>query len=153
MEKTNISWSSQGFLREYEPLMRMAKDGIQWAYSKVRELRAEEYRNTIALVNQGFYTTEEGRSVVFPNLQHMELGSVFYRDAFSVKDVPMRTEPTRFEVHNVDCLDEGVRLTRAGFHPAVLNMASRSMPGGGVIKLNAMNLVDWRKIFNFVKSL
>lgn len=133
MERKSISWSSQEFLRKYEPLMRMAKCGDKLAYTKVRELRAEEYRNTIALVNQGFYTTEECRSVMFPDLQHMEQGSVFYRNAFSVKEVPMRTEPTRFEVHNVDCLDEGVRLTRAGFRPAVLNMASRSMPGGGVL--------------------
>ena len=153
MEKTNISWSSQGFLREYEPLMRMAKGGDQRAYSMVRELRTEEYRNTIEIVNQGGYTTEEGRRVVFPDLSRMGHETAFYRNAFSVKDEPMRAEPTRFEVHNVDCLDEGVRLTRAGYCPAVLNMASRSMPGGGVIKLNAMNLVDWRKIFNFVKSL
>ena len=129
----NISWSSQEFLRKYEPLMRMAKGRDQRAYSMVRELRAQEYRNTIEIVNQGFYTTEAGRCVVFPDLSRMEHETAFYRNAFSVKEVPIREEPTRFEVHNVDCLDEGLRLTRAGYRPAVLNMASRSMPGGGVI--------------------
>ena len=128
-----VTWNSREFLRKYEPLMRMAKGGDQQAYYKVKDLRAQEYRNTIEIVNQGYYTTEAGRRVVFPNLARMEHETAFYSKAFSVKEVPMRAEPTRFEVHNVDCLDEGVRLIREGYRPAVLNMASRSMPGGGVL--------------------
>ena len=40
---------------------------------------------------------------------------------------------TQVIVRNVDCLEEGVRLTHEGYNPAVLNMASRRIPGGGVM--------------------
>lgn len=128
-----ITWSSADFSSAYDPLMKKASKGDRIAYYKVKELRAQEYRNTIEIVNQGFYTTEEGKQVTFPDLTRMEHETTFYSHEFNVNDVPARNEETKFIVRNVDCLEEGVRLTHEGYNPAVLNMASRRNPGGGVM--------------------
>lgn len=128
-----ITWDADAFLTKYIPLMKKADKGDRMAYYKIKELRAQEYRNTIEIVNQGFYTTEKGRCVMFPNLTRMEHETAFYSQKFSVEDFPVRTEGTQLVVRNVDCLEEGVRLTREGYNPAVLNMASRRNPGGGVM--------------------
>ena len=63
-----ITWDSNVFLAKYNPLMEKANKGDHIAYYKVKELCAQEYRNTIEIVNRGFYTTEEGRHVQFPVL-------------------------------------------------------------------------------------
>lgn len=128
-----ITWSSTEFLDEYIPLMQKASKGNSVAYYQVKELRAQEYRNTIEIVNQGFYTTEEGQRVTFPDLTRMEHETAFYQQEFRVDDIPSHKEETKFIVRNVDCLEEGVRLIREGYNPAVLNMASRRNPGGGVM--------------------
>lgn len=113
--------------------MKKAAKGDSVAYYKVKELRAQEYRNTIEIVNQGFYTNEDGKCVTFPSLTRMEHETTFYKEEFRVDDVATRAEETQFIVRNVDCLGEGVRLCREGYNPAVLNMASRRNPGGGVM--------------------
>lgn len=128
-----IKWDSTEFLAAYHPLKAKADRGDRGAYYKIKELRAQEYRNTIEFVNQGFYTTEDGKRVTFPELTRMERGTVFYEHEFNVEGIPTRGEATQFIVRNIDCLEEGVRLTREGYRPAVLNMASRRCPGGGVM--------------------
>lgn len=128
-----ITWYSTEFLAACHSLMKKAVKGDRVAYDKVKELRAQEYRNTIEIVNQGFYTTEDGRRMSFPDLIRMERDTAFYEREFRVDDIPARQEETQFIVRNVDCLEEGVRLTREGYNPAVLNMASRRNPGGGVM--------------------
>ncbi|MGM9868968.1 MAG: TIGR02452 family protein [Sodaliphilus sp.] len=128
-----ISWDSNAFLSKYNPLMQQVHEGAHIAYFKVKELRVEEYRNTIDIVNQGFYTTEKGQRVQFSSLKRMEHDTTFYSQSFRVDDIPTRSSATQVVVRNVDCLDEGVRLAHEGYNPAVLNMASRSNPGGGVL--------------------
>lgn len=131
--EVEIKWDSSEFLTAYHPLMQKAAKGDRVAYYKVKELRAQEYRNTIEIVNQGFYTTEDGKRVTFPDLTRMEHDTTFYEREFRVDDIPAREERTQFMVRNVDCLEEGVRLILEGYNPAVLNMASRRNPGGGVM--------------------
>ena len=128
-----ITWNSNVFLAKYAPLMYRANQGDHIAYNQVRELRVQEYRNTIEIVNQGFYTTEEGRRVQFPIPTRMEHETTFYSRAFRVDYIAVRPMATQVIVRNVDCLEEGVRLTHEGYNPAVLNMASRRIPGGGVM--------------------
>lgn len=128
-----VTWNSADFLSKYEPLMKKAAKGNSVAYYKVKELRTQEYRNTIELVNQGFYTTEDGVHVTFPDMTQMERGTVFYSQEFTVDDIPACNEGTKIIVRNVDCLEEGMRLTNDGYNPAILNMASRRYPGGGVM--------------------
>lgn len=128
-----ITWDSAAFRAKYDALMRKVSRGDQSAYYQVKELRAQVYRNTIEIVNQGYYTTEEGARVLFPDLSDMEQGTVFYRQAFGVDEMDSRKEGTSIVVRNVDCLAEGVRLTHEGYNPAILNMASSKNPGGGVM--------------------
>ena len=45
------TWNSNDFISAYEPLMKKASKGDSIAYYKVKELRAQEYRSTIEIVN------------------------------------------------------------------------------------------------------
>ena len=63
----------------------------------------------------------------------MEHDTKFYKKEFRVDNIAAREEETKVIVRNVDCLEEGVHLSREGYNPAILNMASRRMPGGGVM--------------------
>ena len=106
--------------------------GDSTAYYQVKELRAKEFRNTVEIVNQGHYVAESGEEYVFPNDSDMMRNTVFYVREIRMDDIPPRDEPTIVEVQNIDCLYAGVQLKEQGYNPAVLNMASRRNPGGGV---------------------
>jgi len=58
--------------------------------------------------------------------------TVFYEREIHMGDVAQCDEPSIVEVQNIDCLYAGVQLKEQGYNPAVLNMASRRNPGGGV---------------------
>lgn len=127
------SWDSNNFLVTYLKLMKRVDQGEHDAYYKVKELRTQEYRNTIEIVNQGFYTTERGQRVTFPDLTRMEHETKFYNSEFNVSKIPSNLQETKFFVRNADCIEEGMRLAKGGYNPAILNMASRRIPGGGVL--------------------
>ena len=130
-----MTWnSSVDFLESYYPLMEKAQKGDPVSYYKVKELRAKEYRNTIELVNNGYYFTEEGEKVLFENTDKMVSGTRFYTEEFNVNHIPTIVGNTIIEVINSDCIKEGIKLSDAGYNPAILNMASRQNPGGGVTK-------------------
>ena len=56
----------------------------------------------------------------------------FYHSPCFVNHIPTIEETTIVKVENVDCLVAAERLLKEGYHPAILNMASRQNPGGGV---------------------
>ena len=114
--------------------MQKAEKGDSDSYYKVKELRVREFRNTVELVNNGFYYTEEGNRVILEQTENMVAGTRFYSNAFNVVDIAECQQETSIEVVNADCLDVGVRLLNMGFNPSILNMASRQNPGGGVTK-------------------
>ena len=132
-DANETTWNSTDFISTYEPLMKKVVKGDRIAYYKVKELRVQEYRSTIEIVNQGYYTTEDGKRVTFPTITRMEHETKFYKNEFRVDNIPTNEEETKIIVRNVDCLEEGVRLCREGYNPAILNMASRRHPGGGVM--------------------
>lgn len=132
-DANETTWNSTDFISTYEPLMKKASKGDSIAYYKIKELRAQEYRSTIEIVNQGYYTTEDGKRVTFPTLTRMEHETKFYKNELRVDNIPTHEEETKIIVRNADCLEEGVRLCREDYNPAILNMASRRHPGGGVM--------------------
>lgn len=132
-DANETTWNSTDFISTYEPLMKKASKGDRIAYYKVKELRAQEYRSTIEIVNQGYYTTEDGKRVTFPTITSMEHETKFYKNEFRVDNISTNEEETKIIVCNVDCLEEGVRLCREDYNPVILNMASRRHPGGGVM--------------------
>ena len=128
------TWDAEkNFLKSYRLLMESAKKGNQTAYNQVRGLRVNEFRNTVAIVNQSHYTTENGKDVHFPSDEMMKSHTVFYDHEIHAPETAQRNEQTIVEVLNIDCLYAGVKLKEKGYNPAILNMASRQNPGGGVM--------------------
>ena len=61
-------WNPQkDFLEKYRALMERVKHGDHSAYYQVKELRTKEFRNTVDIVNQGGYVTENGTCYSFPD--------------------------------------------------------------------------------------
>lgn len=61
------------------------------------------------------------------------LNTKFYNSEIPMIDVRRSYDTTIVKVENIDCLHAGAALKKSGYNPAVLNMASSSNPGGGVI--------------------
>lgn len=127
------SWDPQrDFLEEYIPLMEKVRVGDETSYSKVRALRVKEYGNTIAIANQGYYYTADNQRVELSAMDKIAEGTRFYSSEFNVEHIAPSANQTIIEVSNADCMAEGIRLLNMGYNPAILNMASRQIPGGGV---------------------
>lgn len=131
------SWDAEkDFLIKYRILMERVKSRDSVAYYQVKELRAKVFRNTVELVGNGcgqnYYVTENGTEYFFPIDSDMMRNTVFYEHEIRLPETPQSDIPTIVEVQNIDCLYAGVQLKEQGYNPAVLNMASRSNPGGGV---------------------
>jgi len=127
------TWDSEkDFLATYRTLIANMKQGNHSAYPKVKELRIKEFQNTVDIVNQGHYVTENGTRYTFPDDTDMIEGTLYYRDEMRLEEKPQGTETTIVEVKNMDCLEAGVKLKEQGYNPAVLNMASRQNPAASV---------------------
>lgn len=107
-------------------------NGEQSAYNQIKELRVKVFRNTIDIVNNGEYRTENGKRYIFADDSDMMHNTVFYEHEIRVTDIAQCSKQTIVEVLNIDCLYAGVLMKEQGYNPAVLNMASRQNPGGGV---------------------
>ena len=128
------TWDSQkDFLEKYRILMERIRHGDHSAYYQVKELRIKEFRNTIDIVNKGRYVTENGTYYSFPDDSDMMCKTVFYEREICLPEAVQGCEQTIVEVQNIDCLYAGAQLKEQGYNPAVLNMASRRNPGGGVV--------------------
>ena len=93
------------------------------------ELMARYEKN----LRNGGYLSERGSDVRLPNPEAMMAGTCFYADEQpSCKEMPAK-QHTEVEVLEEDCLLAANLLKKSGFNPAVLNMASRRNPGGGVL--------------------
>lgn len=125
------SWDSRrDFLGPKKNIETSASD----KHNEIRKLYVNVFHNTVQIVNSGFYLTENETMVKLPDPQRMTAGTSLYSNKFSVDNVPSLKTNTIIKVTESDCLKETVRLTKEGYYPAVLNMASRQNPGGGVLK-------------------
>lgn len=132
-EDTHTWNSKKDFLEKYRILMERIRHGDYSAYYQVKELRIKEFRNTIDIVNKGRYVTEDGTYYSFPDDSDMMCKTVFYEREICLPEAVQGCEQTIVEVQNIDCLYAGAQLKERGYNPAVLNMASRRNPGGGVV--------------------
>ena len=98
----------------------------------LRSMRVEVFRHTAFLVQQGYYYNVKNQKVNFPDPHGMVSNTRFYHSPFQVHHIPTIYGETIVKVLNIDCLLAAEELIREGYHPAVLNMASRQNPGGGV---------------------
>lgn len=101
---------------------------------RLRSMRRRVFAHTVASVLDGGYDTD-GTAYRFDQESdlRMRVGTKFYDTEFSVGTVPVRPEGTVVEVVDCDCLLAARRLAEEGYNPAVLNMANRTTPGGGVL--------------------
>lgn len=99
---------------------------------EMRKRRTEVFQQTMRLVDSGEYVSEKNRRILFPDPEKMRAGTVFYYKEFTSIQ-KQKYDQMDISVQNNDCVLAGKKLKEEGFNPAILNMASGSNPGGGVI--------------------
>lgn len=153
--KSRHTWDAEkDFLKQYRSLIEMMEtDGYSTAYDMLKKLRTKVYNNTVDIVSQGCYGTEDGTECIFPSDVEMIYGTVFYDQEINITQTPPNDEYTMVEVKGTNCLDAAVELIGQGFKPAVLNMGSKRTPGGGVaLGINAQEEMLFRRT-NLFRSL
>lgn len=107
----------------------------QQSYTEKRMMRVRVFDDTVECCKRGYYENHFGDKVEVPVTDGTTDGTVFYtnKDVFDVNDIPALQEGTQISVVNIDCLIAAKYLIDNGYNPAVLNMASRHTPGGGVV--------------------
>lgn len=99
--------------------------------AEMRAHRKKVYMHTLFVSQKGYYYTEKGDTVKLPDSGEMIRNSRFY----STKQTPplgKEYEDAVITVENTDCLIAAKNMLDEGYNPAVLNMANRQKPGGGV---------------------
>lgn len=96
-----------------------------------RYLRREVWKNTLAIVENGGYSLNDGTIVMFPNENELDKEPTFYQNEIHpvFASVPFAPHIT---VASDDCLDIAHEWVTQGLEVSVLNMANRLNPGGGV---------------------
>lgn len=98
-----------------------------------RRQLADVYQQTIDIVLDGHYTSENGEEVKLPDNTKMLKGSRFYTKPLDASNIPtLADSSTKIIVKNDDSIHCGHQLQQEGYNPVVLNLASRRNPGGGV---------------------
>ena len=126
-------WNSEQWKEQFERLSVQCnakqKEEVRFL---LRNMRADVFKHTVFLVQQGYYFNEEQKKINFPDASTMMAGTKFYDFLQTVHHIPTMINETIVKVENIDCLLAAENLLNEGYHPAVLNMASRQNPGGGV---------------------
>lgn len=126
-------WNSEQWKEQFERLSVQCnakqKEEVRFL---LRNMRADVFKHTVFLVQQGYYFNEEQKKINFPDARTMMAGTEFYDSPQTVHHIPTMINETIVKVENIDCLLAAKNLLNEGYHPAVLNMASRQNPGGGV---------------------
>lgn len=126
-------WNPKQWKRQFEQLTAQ-HDSKQKEEARIllRSMRVEVFKHTTFLVQQGYYTNGKNQKIDLTDVQGMVLNTKFYHSPCSVHHIPIINGETIVKVENIDCLLASEKLLKEGYHPAVLNMASRRNPGGGV---------------------
>ena len=118
-----------------------------------REENIAVYNNTVVLVNQGGYMSPKGEQIRIHNQDEMVNGTKFYgKKVVNDYDAIPRYE-TEVKVIDKDCIYAAKDLIDRGFNPCMLNMASFSTPGGGVMKGSSAQEENIFRRSNIFKSL
>ena len=126
-----MDWNSIQWKEQFERLsaQRSTKQKEEAKYL-LRKMRADVFKHSVILVQQGYYYNEEQQKINFPDANMMIAGTRFYESPQTVHHIPTIDNETIVKVKNIDCLLAAEGLLTEGYHPAVLNMASRRNPGG-----------------------
>lgn len=127
IENQPNTWDYMAWLQRFRHACAL-KDGFH-------ELRRAVFQNTVEIIASGFYFSAGDKVELNAKGEYatLEQGTIFYpQTAQLIKQATVK-HSTVFFCINADCLETGHLLTRLGYRPAILNMASRQNPGGGVL--------------------
>lgn len=116
----------QDFLKKFIPAYDHGDVGT------LHKIRRKIFDDTIQIVKNGVYTTENGTQVSLPDPGAMMANSKMYQ-AVEKANLPECLQQTVIEVWDSDSLLAGKKLIDEGYHPVVLNFANRQIAGGGVL--------------------
>lgn len=102
-------------------------------YYQNKQHLAEVFQETVKAVTDGHYTAPDGTKVTLGDDREMRENSRLYAGRFTVHDIPAHKEPTIVELMSTDSISAGRQLIDEGYNPVVLNFASASNAGGGVL--------------------
>ena len=122
----------------YQSWLKILFEALGKNPDSMRSMRMRVFEETVEIVKQGFYILQDGEKIVFPTSKWLTrnkpcIESTFYEKEFEIAPVSSTNNETIVVVENIDCLIAGHKLQREGYNVAVLNMASRRIPGGGVL--------------------
>lgn len=99
-----------------------------------RNRAAELGRETIQILEMGYYQTQVGTIVEIGQLvHHAERNTCSYPPEQEIPITRLRGRKTRFSVENATTLTAARRLIGSGLRTAALNFASAKNPGGGFL--------------------
>ena len=96
-----------------------------------RELRSDVFENNIQIIEQGHYFVESEKIAI---RKCYIANSMLYDKQLQPLDISTNQLRTKISALQADCLEVAELLLKTGHNPALLNMASRQNPGGGVFE-------------------
>ena len=118
-----------------------------------REENVAVYNNTVVIVNQGGYMSPKGEEIRIHSQEEMVNGTKFYGKKVVIDYDAIPRYETEVKVIDKDCIYAAKDLIDRGFNPCMLNMASFSTPGGGVMKGSSAQEENIFRRSNIFKSL
>ncbi len=102
---------------------------------EVRNMRAQVFQHTVAVIRNGHYTLNGVEYWISEDCTRAMIeGTHYYDTPLDASLCPKLDCETEVAVINTDCLNVAKAMQENGYNVAVLNMASRQNPGGGVLK-------------------
>ncbi|MBO4489339.1 MAG: TIGR02452 family protein [Bacteroidales bacterium] len=127
MNQTLQTWDAQDWT------YRFAKAQKPYSHPVIKQLRQEVFFHTTQVVKDGAYVREDGQEMALPLSDHLAEGTCFYSRKLPRQE-GAETYQTNLEVVPRDCLAVARALVlEQHLEVCVLNMASATMPGGGVL--------------------
>ena len=127
VETVPTGWDHETWLKEFLPIWDRRNRWEQHAF------RAEYYKKHVALVQSGCYISRSGKevSIAWDKMERMRASKMYSHEMHI--DPPEKKYETTVEVWQKDCLDAAKMLQQETEGvTAVLNLANRQNPGGGV---------------------
>ena len=127
VESTPTAWNSEAWLKEFLPIWERR---VRW---EQHSFRAKYYKKHIIIVEEGCYISQSGKEVHIPwDAYTMMKSSKMYSSEIAIPPLTKAFE-TKYEVWQIDCLEAAYKIqSETEGITAVLNLANRQNPGGGV---------------------